>query len=57
MVDGLVYKPAGAGGGDIGIVFGRDAAELDAFIAHRAGLIHGVVSCELDPNGVRLESR
>ena len=57
MVDGLVYKPAGAGGGDIGIVFGRDEAELDAFIANRAGLIYGVLSCELDPDGILLESR
>ncbi len=57
MVDGLVYKPAGAGGGDIGIVFGREEAELDAFVANRAGLIHGVLPCELDPDGVRLESR
>jgi phosphomevalonate kinase len=57
MADGLVYKPAGAGGGDIGILFGRDTADLDAFLQHRADMIHGVLSCELEPDGVRLESR
>jgi phosphomevalonate kinase len=57
MVDGLVYKPAGAGGGDIGIVFGRNEAELDAFVLDRGELIHGVLSCDLDPDGVRLEPR
>jgi phosphomevalonate kinase len=29
----LVYKPCGAGGGDVGIVFGTDDAELDSFVA------------------------
>jgi len=36
---GLVYKPCGAGGGDVGVAFGTDAGELDAFcrIASREG--------------------
>lgn len=55
MVNNLVYKPAGAGGGDIGVLFGRDEAEFDAFVAEYASRIHGVVSCGLDPDGVRLE--
>ena len=55
MADGLVYKPAGAGGGDIGVLLGRDAAVLDAFIDRHQGLVHGVVACALDPAGVRLE--
>jgi phosphomevalonate kinase len=55
MANNLVYKPAGAGGGDIGILFGRDAAELDAFVAQHADPVQGVVSCELDRDGVRLE--
>lgn len=54
-VDGLVYKPAGAGGGDIGVLFGRTDRELDEFIARHAKLIHGVVPCTLDTVGVRLE--
>ena len=55
MVNNLVYKPAGAGGGDIGILLGRDVADLDAFIDSHAHLTQGVVPCELDPDGVRLE--
>lgn len=56
MVDGLVYKPAGAGGGDIGMLFGSDDDALEAFLQTRAGLVHGVLDCELDPDGVRLET-
>ena len=56
MADNLVYKPAGAGGGDIGVLLGRDAVDLDRFIAANETMIHGVVSCDLDPGGVRLES-
>jgi phosphomevalonate kinase len=55
MVSNLIYKPAGAGGGDIGVLFGRDEAEFDAFVAKYADRIHGVVSCGLDSDGVRLE--
>ena len=55
MADGLVYKPSGAGGGDIGMLFGRSDSELDAFLAKRADLVHRVIACELDPDGVRLE--
>lgn len=29
---GLVYKPSGAGGGDFGVAFGRDAEALDGFV-------------------------
>ncbi len=57
MVDGLVYKPAGAGGGDIGVLFGRDDAQLDAFVERHATRIRGVIPCALDATGVRLESR
>lgn len=54
---GLVYKPAGAGGGDIGTLLGPGADELDAFIAANAGLVHKVLDCELDRVGVTLEQR
>lgn len=57
MLSNLVYKPAGAGGGDIGVLFGRDAAELDAFIDRHGELIHSILQCELDPDGVRVEQR
>lgn len=57
MVEGLVYKPAGAGGGDVGTLFGRSDADLDAFVERHADLIGGVLPCKLEPQGVRLESR
>jgi len=56
MAGNLVYKPAGAGGGDIGVLFGRAAADLDRFIAANESVIHAVVPCVMDPVGVRLES-
>lgn len=54
MLSDLVYKPAGAGGGDIGILLGRDDATLDTFIARHSNLMHGVLPCALDPVGVRV---
>lgn len=55
VTDGLVYKPAGAGGGDIGVLFGTDDGQLDAFVARRSDLVHSVVSCGPDSRGVCLE--
>jgi len=57
MHSDLVYKPAGAGGGDIGVLYGKDATELDTFIAGHNELIHGVLQCALDPVGVRVQQR
>ena len=56
IVKKLVYKPAGAGGGDIGVLFGRDPAALDTFIAEHDDLVHDVIACDLDPVGVRRET-
>ncbi len=47
----LVYKPCGAGGGDVGIVLSDDVGRIDAFIATRQ---LQVLDCALDPDGVRL---
>ena len=55
LIDGLVYKPAGAGGGDIGVLLGTSEDELDAFLARREDLVHRVLSCAPDGDGVRLE--
>mgnify|MGYP001825556441 CR=1 FL=1 len=57
MRDGLVYKPAGAGGGDIGTLFGQSEAALDAFVERHAGLVRGVLPCRLEAQGVRLEQQ
>ena len=50
--EGLAYKPSGAGGGDIGVLFGDSEGALDAFVdEHRLE----VVDCRLDPQGFRME--
>ncbi len=48
---GLVYKPCGAGGGDIGILLGSSGVALDEFIADGRQSLE----CALDPAGVSLE--
>lgn len=50
---GLVYKPCGAGGGDLGIVLADSAAAIDAFIdlATRFDFKH--LNMRIDPLGVR----
>jgi phosphomevalonate kinase len=48
---GLIYKPCGAGGGDIGILLGSSDAELDEFIADGRQSLR----CALEPVGVKLE--
>ncbi len=49
----LTYKPCGAGGGDIGILFGSDSAALDAFVASNTANCT-VLDCELSATGVRI---
>jgi phosphomevalonate kinase len=53
---GVVYKPCGAGGGDIGIAVDPDPARLDAFTA--SAVETGFVSLDLriDNSGVKQES-
>lgn len=47
----LVYKPCGAGGGDVGIVFGQDRASVQRFVNDLpAGATS--VDCELGEEGV-----
>lgn len=50
----LVYKPCGAGGGDVGIVLGSDAAELDAFVAALPSHF-SVIDCALDAGGAKID--
>jgi phosphomevalonate kinase len=50
---GVVYKPCGAGGGDVGILLGRSDEQLDDFMVGRQQTLR----CELDPVGVKLEQR
>ncbi|MCH9694003.1 MAG: hypothetical protein K0U72_05800 [Gammaproteobacteria bacterium] len=50
----LVYKPCGAGGGDVGIVLGTDMAAIDEFVAANAAN-YSILDAALDREGVRLE--
>jgi phosphomevalonate kinase len=52
---GLVYKPAGAGGGDIGVLFGNAEQDVASFIAGNEKAVHSLVPCALDPRGVVVE--
>ena len=45
----IIYKPCGAGGGDIGIALSNDGRALDVFV-WQLGL--RLVDCSLDPQGV-----
>jgi len=51
----LSYKPCGAGGGDVGIVFGTDDAVLDSFIDGLATK-HVLLDCRLSHVGAMIES-
>jgi phosphomevalonate kinase len=51
---GLVYKPCGAGGGDVGILLGLSDGQLDDFLTATAASCCYVLECTLDTNGVEL---
>ena len=51
---GLVYKPCGAGGGDIGIVLGTDSAAIEAFCEQAATEGFSKLDMHLDSHGVRV---
>lgn len=54
---GLVYKPCGAGGGDVGILLGTNNAELDEFLTGMRVSGWRVLDCELATQGVERERR
>ncbi len=51
----LTYKPCGAGGGDVGIVFGKEDAALDDFTAKLAGN-HALLNCKLSKVGAMIDT-
>ncbi|NQV87018.1 MAG: hypothetical protein HQ492_08080 [Woeseiaceae bacterium] len=53
--ENLVYKPCGAGGGDIGILLGTDEATLDAFAA-RLAKNYTILDCKLSSVGVKMNA-
>ncbi len=50
----LVYKPSGAGGGDIGVVFGSDRMSVEVFSSVAESLSFRPLDIELDPLGARV---
>jgi len=52
--DELLYKPCGAGGGDIGIVFGRADANVDAFVDDAARFGFTPLDIGVDDDGLRV---
>ena len=52
----LVYKPCGAGGGDIGMVFGNDGTAVAAFAERAARTAFRRLDVSLEAKGVILES-
>jgi phosphomevalonate kinase len=52
--EGLVYKPCGAGGGDIGILLTDDAERADAFIAEALPQGFRPLELRLDEQGVQV---
>jgi phosphomevalonate kinase len=52
--DNLIYKPCGAGGGDVGIVFGTDEQQLDTF-ARQLMRKYRVLDWQLSDTGAIVE--
>ncbi len=52
---GLVYKPCGAGGGDVGILLGSSDEQLTDFMTGREDSGCQVLGFDLEPDGVLLE--
>lgn len=53
----LVYKPCGAGGGDVGMVFTEVDAELERFVGQAARFGFRRLDAGLDPGGVTVEEQ
>ena len=51
---GLVYKPCGAGGGDIGILLAHDAERADAFIAESLPMNFRALDLQFDEHGAQV---
>ncbi len=53
--DAVVYKPCGAGGGDIGIALATNASRLDEFVERACAMGFRHLDCAIDLTGVKLE--
>ncbi len=52
---GLIYKPCGAGGGDVGVALAESMQALDAFTGEAASYGFVAMDAALDPHGVLVE--
>jgi phosphomevalonate kinase len=50
---GLVYKPCGAGGGDLGVVMGTGDDSINRFIAQAEEAGYPSIDISIDPKGAR----
>jgi len=53
--EGVLYKPCGAGGGDVGIALSVDREALRAFTSAAAGRGFTLIKARLDPRGLQFE--
>jgi phosphomevalonate kinase len=51
---GVVYKPCGAGGGDVGIVFADNNAAVTAFVGRSLPNDFRVLNMNIDSHGVQI---
>jgi phosphomevalonate kinase len=51
---GLIYKPCGAGGGDIGVVLGSDEAAIAAFVSSPAASRFAQLGAAIDTCGAQI---
>lgn len=49
---GLIYKPCGAGGGDVGMLLGKNNSELDDFVMSMDSNGYRILGCQMDAEGV-----
>lgn len=52
---GLVYKPCGAGGGDVGIVFAQNEESIASFVDQQLPQQFQMINARLDPLGVQVD--
>ena len=50
---GLVYKPCGAGGGDLGVVMGTGDDSINRFVAQAEEAGYPSIDISIDPEGAR----
>jgi len=54
-VAGLVYKPCGAGGGDVGVVFADNEDSIASFVDQQLPQQFQIMNARLDPLGVQVD--